>query len=95
MTTKTKIETNIFDDAADKAMQIGVGIMSVAALAGLVDLHSYHDRKNAIMPMHPVYAFAGQNNEDSSNTLRRERDEAGPHYVSYSAYQRTPGRSKQ
>jgi hypothetical protein len=68
--------------------------MAVAATAGLIDVPEQHERR-AMLSTTPVYAFAGEQQQNDTNTLRRERDEAGPHYVSYSAYQRTPGRSKQ
>lgn len=68
--------------------QIGLVLMAIATLAGLVDVSN---RPRKIVSLVPSFAVAGSN--QFANPLRREREEAGPHYISYSATQRTPGRT--
>ena len=62
--------------------------MTVATLAGLVEMP---DRPFKVALLAPAYATAGESK--GANPLRREREESGPHYISYSATQRTPGRT--
>jgi hypothetical protein len=95
MSTKTKTDKTLIDSANEVAANAGLVLMMAAAAAGFVELPSQHEKK-AMLTQQPVYAFAGgQNDSNDGNhmTLRRERDDISPHYVSYSAYQRTPGRT--
>ncbi len=89
MSEKTKTET--VDQIVAKAQQAGVGLMAVAATFGMVN-PSDHD-KRVILPSQPVFSLVNEPTEQGGSTLRREREEAGPHYISYTVAQRTPGRS--
>ena len=68
--------------------QIGFALMTIATVAGLVEVP---ERPLKAAMLIPAYAVTSQSS--GSNPLRREREEAGPHYISYSATQRTPGRT--
>ena len=94
MATKTKINdtAKVINDVAASA---GLILMSAAVTLGMVEV-PHHPDKRAILPAQPHYAPAlasGGNGEFNPNELRRERDEVHPHYHSYSAIQRTPGRT--
>lgn len=66
--------------------------MTAAVTIGTLDVPEQD--KRVVVPTQPKLAFAGEENNDSlNNPLRREREEAGPHYVSYSETQRTPSRA--
>ena len=70
---------------------LGLAIMTLAAVVGLVELPGRNIKPTVLIP-----AFASVSEEvRGPNPERREREEAGPHYVSYSANQRTPSRSGQ
>jgi hypothetical protein len=91
MSNKTKGPT-IHQKLTDAAAQSGILLMATAATLGMLELPDNPD-KRVIVPSRPVFAFAGENTQsDTDNTLRREREEAGPHYISYSVSQRTPSR---
>lgn len=68
--------------------------MTLAATVGMVEVPEQHNQKVAIMPVQPTLAFAtpGAENQEP-NPVRREREETGPHYISYGVNQRTPGRT--
>ncbi len=66
---------------------IGVTLMSIAALIGLVEVP---ERPTKAILFTPAYVFSSESHD--VNPLRREREETSPHYVSYNASQRTPGR---
>ncbi len=68
-------------------------LMTAAVTLGMLELPDKGASK-IVVPSQPAFELAGSNSEDSGNNpLRREREEAGPHYVSYSVNQRTPSRS--
>ena len=87
--SQTNINNNITNITA-AASKLGLAMMAVATMAGLVEVPE-HGIKKAVLSSQPIFAFAQQSRD--TNPLRREREEAGPHYVSYSAFQRTPGRT--
>jgi hypothetical protein len=91
MTSKIKAATNISEKSAKIAASLGLVLMSAAALTGIFEFQDHH-RNRVVLPMRPVFAFAGQS-IPGNNPLRREREEAGPHYISYSVTQRTPSRT--
>lgn len=93
MSVKTKKNNQklSLNQMGDIAQQAGLVLMTAAATLGLVEL-SNHPNK-IILPNQPILSPVAEHGGSDSSTLRREREEAGPHYVSYSAYQRTPGRS--
>ena len=68
--------------------QLGLALMTIATVAGLVEIP---ERPLKAALLIPAYVVTSQSSD--SNPLRREREEAGPHYISYSATQRTPGRT--
>lgn len=68
---------------------MGMIMMTLAATVGMVELPEQH-AKAVTAPQAIVFATE---TPDSSHTQRREREESGPHYVSYSAAMRTPGRT--
>lgn len=90
--SKTKKQT-----ASDKfvhvASQAGFMLMAGLATLGMLDLPN-HPEKRIVLPARPVFAFAEDNvGPETANPIRREREEAAPHYVSYSVVQRTAPRS--
>ncbi len=79
------------------ARNTGLILMTLAATLGMVELPE-HPNSKIVLNVQPVFAFATENTAEntaieSKSSQRREREEAGPHYVSYSAAQRTPGRT--
>jgi hypothetical protein len=84
------IATSSFELAkiAEKATII---IMTLAAVFGLVDIPSRVSTR-AVVPGAPVFSMSLVNTE-LNNPMRREKEEAGVHYVSYSETQRTQSRS--
>jgi hypothetical protein len=91
----TKIETleqNVTERAMEVAGQAGFLLMAAAATIGMMELPDHFDRR-VVTPGQPAYAVVQERGGDQNNPLRREREETGPHYISYSIAQRTPGRS--
>lgn len=86
--SQIKIKNNNLKRLTTATEHVGFTLMTIAALAGLIEVH---DRPLRTAVVSPVFAFAIEGS--GSNPLRREREEVGPHYVSYSAVQRTPGRT--
>lgn len=93
MPNKTKTST-IQQRLADVATQSGMLLMATAATIGMLELPEQPD-KRVVVPHQPAFAFATENSDNKlqDNSLRREREETGPHYISYSVAQRTPGRT--
>ncbi len=85
MSQKIKINNK---DLANVSRQLGFALMTIATLAGLVEMPE-RPLKAALLA--PAYAINSQSGDE--NQMRLERQEAGPHYVSYNATQRTPGRT--
>lgn len=89
---------NINFSATEAAKNTGIVLMTLAATLGMVELPD-HPNSKIVVNAQPVFAFATNNvttentATESKSSQRREREEAGPHYVSYSAAQRTPGRT--
>jgi hypothetical protein len=91
--SKNKNSKTTQDKVQELAMQGGIVLMAAAATVGLLAPDDFHNR-NVTVPNQPALALAGQQaNSEGNNPLRREREETGPHYVSYSVTQRTPGRT--
>lgn len=76
------------------AKQSGFLLMAAAATLGMLEVPD-HPSRQVIMLQQPVFSMASSGVDDmgQANQLRRERDEAAPHYMSYSVAQRTPSRS--
>lgn len=89
---KTKIMQNITEQLTTSAANLGLALMSVAVITGLVEIPE-NDRARAVLPIKAELAPAPAAAENAESTLRREKEESGPHYVSYNVAQRTPGRS--
>ena len=71
---------------------LGLLMMGTAAVVGMIDFPDKpRSRFNFISQ--PTFAFAAQPVNSSGSTLRREREESAPHYISYNVAQRTPGRT--
>lgn len=93
MTATTKQPNS--DKLSDIAKSTGLAVMAVAATLGMLEVPEHPNNKIALN-MQPTFAFATeQGGSDTANTnvMRRERDESVPHYISYSAIQRTPSRT--
>lgn len=87
---KNKITTT--DKVAELAQQTGILLMTAAVTLGMLELPE-HPNSKVILPSQPALVEAGENNNELNNPIRREREEAAPHYISYNVTQRTPGRS--
>lgn len=73
------------------AQQAGLMIMAAAATFGMLEAPADTD-KRIVVPNQPVFAFANED-EELNNPIKREQQETGPQYISYSVSQRTPARS--
>lgn len=93
MSNKTKNTKTSSDKLAELTQQAGVLLMTAAFTFGLVEMPEGHNTK-VVVPNQPAFAVAqnGGGETGPDNNLRREREETGPHYTSYSVAQRTPGR---
>jgi hypothetical protein len=88
--SKIKNEKTFQDRSLETVQQLGIALMAAATLMGVVEIPEHANRVN--MQAQPAFAFAAEHAENGS-TLRREREETGPHYISYDLTQRTPARS--
>lgn len=78
---------------SEVAKNTGLVLMTLAATIGMIELTD-HTNSKVVLNSQPVFAFATEHvNTEPQSSQRREREEAGPHFVSYSAAQRTPGRT--
>jgi hypothetical protein len=95
MSNKTKSTQNINDKLTEAAKQGGIVLMAAAATLGMLELPDHPASRAVVVPNQPAFAMATNVIQDQgqANQLRRERDEAAPHYLSYSVIQRTPSRS--
>lgn len=92
MANKTKT-SEIISSVQEVAANTGVILMAGAVTLGLVEVPHSPD-KRAVLPTQLHFApAAAEGGEVNPNEMRRERDEVHPHYHSYSATQRTPGRT--
>lgn len=89
---KTNIMQTITEQLTTSAANLGLALMSIAVVTGLVEI-PVHDKARAVLPIKAELAPAPAVAENAESTLRREKEESGPHYVSYSVAQRTPARS--
>jgi hypothetical protein len=92
MSIKTKNTKTTTDKLNEAAMQGGIVLMAAAATLGMLELPDQQNSK-VIVPNQPAFAMAVQGGDDPNNTLRREREETTPHFISYSVVQRTAGRT--
>lgn len=76
----------------NKAGNIGMYMMSIASIAGIMELPSHYLKDTFITP--PKYAtVANPTSKDNPDPIQREKEEIGEQYVSYAESQRTPGRA--
>jgi hypothetical protein len=88
--SKIKKVKTFQDRSLDTVQQLGIVLMAAATLLGVVEIPEHNNRLNMITQ--PTYTFAAEHFNNGS-TLRREREESAPHYISYETTQRTPARS--
>lgn len=88
--SKIKTIETLKDHSLETVQQLGIVLMAVATLVGVVEVPEQGRR--ADMLVQPNFALAAVHSE-SGSTLRREREESAPHYISYENTQRTPARS--
>jgi hypothetical protein len=90
MSEKIKNISNIIDTSAKK---LGYGVLAGMATIGMLDMPN-HLASRIPMPRQPALAYVQNNIEtdEQVNSIRRERDELEPHYISYSEVQRTATR---
>jgi len=92
MANKTKNKTTV-NQIQDIAANAGLLLMTAAATTLMLEVPEHPDKRAVLNPQ-PAYSAPGQVAEhEPGSTMRREREETGPHYVSYSVAQRTPGRT--
>jgi hypothetical protein len=89
MSLETKIKEIIAVDAVELASQ--VGLVAMVGAATISSMPDHLDKKLVLSPQAAVIKPANATAEE--NTLRRERDDTAPHMISYSTFQRTPGRT--
>lgn len=88
--TKTVIKSSS-ESISSLASQLGILLMSVAAVTGMLELQD-HPTNRIIIPGQPNLAMANELNELNS-PIRREREDSSPHYISYTVAQRTHSRA--
>lgn len=95
MAIKTKNNNTIQDVLTDTAQSAGIVLM--AAAATMLNMPEPQQPKaHMVMPTQSAFAVIGVYEnmpQGGGQQERREREETGPHYASYSSAQRTPGRS--
>ncbi|GAC1498996.1 MAG: hypothetical protein NVS1B10_01280 [Candidatus Saccharimonadales bacterium] len=93
MLTKTKNKNKPItagDQAKEATKKAGMILMTMAATLGMVELPDHNSR--IILTNQPAFAQVTSSDQYKSS-LRREREEISPHYISYNVAQRTTGRS--
>jgi hypothetical protein len=90
--TKNKNTVSSTEKMRNLSAQLGIILMSAAATIGMLEMPD-HSKAQILVPARAVFAYANENSNDPANSIRRERDEEAPHYLSYSETQRTPSRS--
>ena len=93
MSNKTKtLENTVVDRAQEIGAQAGFLMMAAAATLGMIEMPE-HFNQRVVATAQPAFALVEEHGAGHDNAQRREREETGPHYTSYSVAQRTPGRS--
>ena len=83
---------NLTDSHMHLSQQIGLLLMTAAATFGMLELPE-HPNAKITLASQPMFAYATSQTGGDSHQLRREKEETGAHYISYSTVQRTPGRT--
>lgn len=91
MANKTKTTKSTIDQITDVTQSAGLLLMTAAVTLGMVEIPR-HENSKIVVPNQPAFANVGDSVETNS-TLRREKEEHGPHFVSYTMIQRTPSRT--
>ena len=91
MSQNKNITTTVQDNIQQLAGQLGLVLMTAATVTGMLELPNHANNK-IILPGQPSFATATENDE-TTNPIRREKEEAAPHYMSYAITQRTPSRA--
>ncbi len=94
MSNKTKTNISALDKIGEISQQAGLLLMTAAVTLGMVEIPEHVNNK-IVLPVEAVYSQVGGAgaNDETNSTLRREKEESGPHYVSYSSIQRTHARA--
>lgn len=93
MPTKTKNTKTPIETLAQVSQQAGLLLMAAAVTIGMIELPE-HPNNKVVVPNQPAFAIANNGGDaNPNNPLRRESEETGPHYISYSVNQRTPSRT--
>jgi len=92
MVQKSKINNTFKSETlSEVGSQLGLMLMSLAVTMGMLEMPN-HTNSRVVVPTQANLAFA-INNDEFNNPVQREREETAPHFISYSAIQRTPGRT--
>lgn len=95
MANKINIQNDAKQALNNFATSAGLLLMTAAATTLMLEVPEHPD-KSAVLTAQPVYSAPGQIAEHGTNPnseMRREREETGPHYISYGNSQRTPSRT--
>lgn len=94
MSNKIKTNNSTLQQIGNASQQVGLLLMTAAVTLGMVEMPEHLNGK-IVLPAEAVYSQVGGAgaNDETNSTLRREKEESGPHYVSYSSIQRTHARS--
>jgi hypothetical protein len=79
----------IQEKLGDIAQNVGLLAMGTAMAVGFIEIGG-HSR--VVVPATATLSPAGEHLQ-GGDPMRREREETGPHYISYGAMHRTAGRS--
>lgn len=91
MSNKTK-NNKTLDQIGNITQTAGLLMMTAAVTLGMVEVPEQH-REKAALVQQPAFAEVGNSEHRDDNAMRREREEAGPHYISYNTFQRTASRT--
>ncbi len=79
-----------YEKIGTAAQRLGLFVMSTAMILSMFELSD--EAKRIVLPNQPAPVWVGEN-EDTNNSIRREKEETAPHFISYSEVQRTASRS--
>lgn len=92
MSQKIKNVKTATEQLTQLSQQAGIVLMTAAVTLGMVEMPEHSSK--VVIPNQPSFAVASSGGEHHpGNDMRREREEAGPHYTSYNVAQRTPSRT--
>jgi hypothetical protein len=88
--SKNQKNSNTYKWFRKLSSRLSMFVMAATATIGVMDMQN-DPRLRVIVPNQPTFAVE-TNNTELLNPILREKEETGPHYVSYSVSQRTPSR---